>query len=123
MISGQSKRNRDQTSPTAYNEYKKSAVETPSNSEQQGEDWERVDRPAARKALFQQWTKGEEKLLVSFLALHCLDLDSAWPTYKDSHPLWEEASIFLSVQSDGNFHRSGRVWLELRCFSIKYGVL
>ena len=74
MSSGQSKRNRDQTSPTGstpYNEYKKSAVET-----------ERVDCPAARKALFQQWTKGEEKLLVSFVALHCLDLDSAWPKYK-----------------------------------------
>ena len=115
MSSGQSKRNRDQTSPTGstpYNEYKKSAVET-----------ERVDCPAARKALFQQWTKGEEKLLVSFVALHCLDLDSAWPKYKDSHPLWEEASKFLSVQSDGIFHRSGRVWLELRCFTIKYGVL
>ena len=36
MISGKSKRNRDQASPTGstpYNEYKKSAVETPSNSE------------------------------------------------------------------------------------------
>ena len=37
--------------------------------------------------------------------------------------MWEEASKFLSVQSDGIFHRSGRVWLELRCFTIKYGVL
>ena len=37
--------------------------------------------------------------------------------------MWEEASKFLSVQSDGIFHRSGRVWLQLRCFTIKYGVL
>ena len=39
MSSGQSKRNRDQTSPTGstpYNEYKKSAVENPSISKQQG---------------------------------------------------------------------------------------
>lgn len=112
-----SKRSRDQTSPTGntpYLEYKKSSRRSIETAlEQQGDDSERLDHSSARKALFQQqWTKGEEKLLVSFVALHCLDLDSAWPKYSNSHPLWEEASEFLSVQSAGSFHRSGMVWLE-----------
>lgn len=118
MSSSESKRTRDQTSPTGNTPYaasKKSAREATSETgeddqvlreDPRGDD--QVRRSSARKALFQQWMKGEEKLLVMFVALHCLELDSAWPKYQISNPIWEGASTFLYVKSNGDFNRTGK---------------
>lgn len=132
ILDNEFKRNRSQTSPTGstpYSELKKSAPDTTWKYQH---DHVVRDHPSARKALFQQsakWTKGEEKLLVLFVALHCLDLDSAWPKYSSGHSLWEEASEFLSLQSSGMFYRSGMVYFIemfrctlLKCFGATYDV-
>ena len=106
-----SKRTRDQTSPMGSTPYALSKraprdatdLQTPSTSDA------RSTRPEAsvRKSLFQPqpWLKHEEKLLVTFVSLQCLDLDSAWPKYGCSHPLWEDASKFLSQH--GDYSRTG----------------
>ena len=76
MSSSESKRSREQTSPTGNNPYaasKKSAREATLEFLEAGEDcqvWQEVSReedqvqlPPARKLLFQLWTRGEEKPL------------------------------------------------------------
>ena len=99
MSSSDSKRTRDQTSPTGYTPYtasKRSTRETPrERGEGESQDLQ-VQHRSVRKSLFQQWRKGEEKLLVTYVSLHCLELNSGWPKYQPSHPTWEEASRFLS---------------------------
>ena len=42
-----------------------------------------------------------------FVALHCLELDSSWPKYQITNPLWEEAASFLHEKSSGDFNRTG----------------
>ena len=65
-----------------------------------------LQRPShARRSLFRPWMKNEEKLLVTFVSLYCLELDSAWPKYQISHPLWEEAATFLATKSGGEYAR------------------
>lgn len=63
-----------------------------------------------RKGFVSATDKGQEKLLILFVALHYLDLHSAWPRHRFSHPLWKEASEFLTVQPGDTVHRSALWW-------------
>ena len=58
-----------------------------------------MQHPPARKSLFQLWTRGEEKLLVMFVALHCLELDSSWPKYKIKPPVGRGSNFFFIMRS------------------------
>ena len=70
MSSAYSKRTRDKTSPTGstpYSDLKKSRESVVEEKDQT--EGIQVQRRFAGKALFREWTKGEEKLLVMYVSV------------------------------------------------------